>query len=72
MPAPKPIVGLLFTRAHWTREDGRPLVCRVTAVRRGAIYYRPTDGGRSECCAPDRWPHVWGGQPPSILSTPKE
>lgn len=37
--------GDTFTHRRWLDADRNSLACRITAVRRGVVYWRPVTGG---------------------------
>lgn len=45
----KPARGVTFEHARVLNPDNSPMVFRVTAIRRGYVYYRPTGGGGKQC-----------------------
>jgi hypothetical protein len=51
--------GLEFVHANWLDEQKNPLRCRVTAVRRGVVYWKGVyeDGslGGCTCCDADQF-----------------
>lgn len=52
--------GTQFVHRHWLDADNRPLICEVTAVRRGTVYWRDAGTtGRARYCFPveqtERW-----------------
>jgi len=36
-----------FIHGFWLDSNNEPLVCRVTKIEQGEIYYRPVSGGKS-------------------------
>jgi hypothetical protein len=58
---PRAVVGLVFVHGYWLDTDNRPIVCNVSAIRQGRIYYRMGNQTRAtEFCTLDRWPMVCG------------
>ena len=38
--------GMIFRHTKWLDDSyKRPLVCKITKVAQGLVYYRPVDGG---------------------------
>ena len=36
--------GTVFVHARWLGDDDKPLRCRITAVRKGVVYWTGMDG----------------------------
>jgi hypothetical protein len=45
-----PAKGFRFFHSRIIDADNRPMLYVVTKVARGAVYYRPVDGGSPDCC----------------------
>lgn len=60
----RPRKGQRFRHAIWRTEDGSaPLVCEITKISKGTIYYRPVyeDGlGMAICCELDEFSRYCG------------
>lgn len=44
------VKGFRFHHSRVIEADGSPMLYEVTKIARGTVYYRPVDGGGSECC----------------------
>jgi hypothetical protein len=43
-------IGAQFKHRRVLDQNNLPMVYRVTRMMRGYVYYKPVDGGKSECC----------------------
>lgn len=52
--------GQKFIHAQWLDENNNPLVCIVTAVRRGLVYWRRADAKKAKDFFPieETWKRV--------------
>jgi hypothetical protein len=49
-------LGAVFEHARFLNEDRTPARYRVTKVARGAVYYRPVEGGGAVFTTIERFP----------------
>ena len=65
-PQPEPLkakVGMRFEHGRFQNIDGSPAAFRVTAIRKGVIFYRGLDGSGSYFAEPDYFWRVVFGRP---------
>lgn len=45
-----PFKSLVFRHSRLIDEEKKPMLCIVTKIARGTVYYRPVSGGGVDCC----------------------